>query len=139
MLIDVFTGWSGPCLAVESHLRRMRNSFVEAPNCLYLGRDHLASFRFSSALAHNSMTEILSFYLPFNQYSVTININKLCCHWLKCLQKDKISVVLSYASVPEQRKETKWSRLQLEHVVMKQMNWQTSSSKCILYTVHAPL
>ena len=78
MLIDVFTGWSGPCLAVESHLRRMRNSFVEAPNCLYLGPDHLSSFRFSSALAHNSMDEILSFYLPFNQYSATkIHINKL--------------------------------------------------------------
>ena len=38
MLIDVFTGWSGPCNAVESHLRRMRNSFVEAPNCLALAR-----------------------------------------------------------------------------------------------------
>lgn len=51
MLIDVFTGWSGPCLAVESHLRRMRNSFVEAPNCLYLVRaccdeiDELAAFK----------------------------------------------------------------------------------------------
>ena len=38
MLIDIFTGWSGPCNAIESHLRRMRNSFVEAPNCLALAR-----------------------------------------------------------------------------------------------------
>ena len=36
MLIDIYTGWSGPCNAIESHLRRMRNSFVEAPNCLAL-------------------------------------------------------------------------------------------------------
>ena len=38
MLIDIFTGWSGPCIAIESHLRRMRNSFVEAPTCLVLAR-----------------------------------------------------------------------------------------------------
>ena len=51
LLIDVFTGWSGPCLAVESHLRRMRNSFVEAPNCMQLARaccdsiDELETFK----------------------------------------------------------------------------------------------
>ena len=38
MLIDIFTGWSGPCLAVEGHLRRLRHSFVEAPDCLALAR-----------------------------------------------------------------------------------------------------
>lgn len=38
LLIDVFTGWSGPCNAVESHLRRMRHSFVEVPDCLALAR-----------------------------------------------------------------------------------------------------
>ena len=38
LLVDIFTGWSGPCNAVESHLRRMRNSFVEYPDCLALAR-----------------------------------------------------------------------------------------------------
>ena len=51
LLIDIFTGWSGPCTAVESHLRRMRNSFVEAPYCLALARaccdeiDYLEPFK----------------------------------------------------------------------------------------------
>ena len=51
LLIDIYTGWSGPCLAIESHLRRMRNSFVEAPNCLALARaccdeiDELEAFK----------------------------------------------------------------------------------------------
>ena len=38
LLIDVFTGWSGPCSAVESHLRRLRQSLVEDPDCLALAR-----------------------------------------------------------------------------------------------------
>ena len=38
MLIDIFTEWSGPCMAVEGHLRRLRHSFVEAPDCLALAR-----------------------------------------------------------------------------------------------------
>ena len=38
LLIDVYTKWSGPCLAVESYLRRLRHSFVDAPNCLSLAR-----------------------------------------------------------------------------------------------------
>jgi hypothetical protein len=38
LLMDVYNRWSGPCNAVESHLRRMRNSFVEAPYCLALAR-----------------------------------------------------------------------------------------------------
>lgn len=51
MVIDVFTGWSGPCNAVESHLRRLRHSFVEAPDCLALARarcdeiDELEAFK----------------------------------------------------------------------------------------------
>ncbi len=38
LLIDIYTGWSGPCYAIESHLRRLRHSFVEAPDCLALAR-----------------------------------------------------------------------------------------------------
>ena len=38
LVIDVYTEWSGPCTAVESHLRRLRHSFVEAPDTLALAR-----------------------------------------------------------------------------------------------------
>ena len=38
LLIDVFNYWSGPCLAMESHLRRMRHAFREAPEVLKLAR-----------------------------------------------------------------------------------------------------
>ena len=44
LLIDVFTGWSGPCNAVEGHLRRMRHSNVEAPDCLALARQNYHFF-----------------------------------------------------------------------------------------------
>ena len=37
-VVDVYTEWSGPCFAVESHLRRLRHSFVEAPDTLALAR-----------------------------------------------------------------------------------------------------
>jgi hypothetical protein len=38
LVIDVYTEWSGPCAAVESHLRRLRHSFVDAPDTLALAR-----------------------------------------------------------------------------------------------------
>ena len=38
LVIDVYTEWSGPCSAVESHLRRLRHSYVEAPDTLALAR-----------------------------------------------------------------------------------------------------
>ena len=38
LLCDVYTNWSGPCVAIESHLRRMRHTFVEAPDVLKLAR-----------------------------------------------------------------------------------------------------
>jgi len=51
LVVDVYTEWSGPCLAVESHLRKLRHSFVDAPDTLALARaccdeiDYLQSFK----------------------------------------------------------------------------------------------
>ncbi|TRY78166.1 hypothetical protein TCAL_07575 [Tigriopus californicus] len=38
LLIDVYSAWSGPCSAMEGHLRRMRLSFVETPDALALAK-----------------------------------------------------------------------------------------------------
>ena len=38
LLIDIYTKWTGPCIAVESYLRRIRHAFVEAPDSLVLAR-----------------------------------------------------------------------------------------------------
>ena len=38
LLIDVYSKWTGPCIAAESYLRRIRHAFVEAPECLVLAR-----------------------------------------------------------------------------------------------------
>ena len=32
LLIDIYSSWSGPCAAMEGHLRRMRHQFVETPD-----------------------------------------------------------------------------------------------------------
>lgn len=51
LVIDVYTEWSGPCFAVESHLRKLRHSFVDAPDTLALARaccdniEYLQSFK----------------------------------------------------------------------------------------------
>ena len=51
LLIDVYTKWTGPCIAVESYLRRIRHAFVEAPDSLVLARaccdniDELEAFK----------------------------------------------------------------------------------------------
>ena len=51
LLIDVYTKWTGPCVAVESYLRRIRHAFVEAPESLVLARaccdniDELEAFK----------------------------------------------------------------------------------------------
>lgn len=38
LLVDIFPAWGGPCLAVESHLRKMRHSGVPNPEALALAR-----------------------------------------------------------------------------------------------------
>ena len=38
LLIDIYSSWSGPCAAMESHLRRMRHQFVATPDCLALAK-----------------------------------------------------------------------------------------------------
>ena len=51
LLIDVYTKWTGPCVAAESYLRRIRHAFVEAPDALVLARaccdniDELEAFK----------------------------------------------------------------------------------------------
>ena len=51
LLVDVYTKWTGPCVAVESYLRRIRHAFVEAPDSLVLARaccdniDELEAFK----------------------------------------------------------------------------------------------
>ena len=51
LLIDVYSKWTGPCIAVESYLRRIRHAFVEAPDSLVLARaccdniDELEAFK----------------------------------------------------------------------------------------------
>ena len=38
LLFDVFSSWSGPCAAMEGHLRRLRLQFVTTPDCLALAK-----------------------------------------------------------------------------------------------------
>ena len=38
LVIDIYSSWSGPCSAMEGHLRRMRHQFVETPDCLALAK-----------------------------------------------------------------------------------------------------
>ena len=43
--MDIYSSWSGPCLALEGYLRKLRHQFVENPNCLVLAKaccDHIA-------------------------------------------------------------------------------------------------
>ena len=45
LLVDVYSSWSGPCVALEGYLRKLRHQFVENPNCLVLAKaqcDHIA-------------------------------------------------------------------------------------------------
>lgn len=38
LLVDVYSSWSGPCVALEGYLRKLRHQFVENPNCLVLAK-----------------------------------------------------------------------------------------------------
>ena len=38
LLVDIYSSWSGPCLALEGYLRKLRHQFVENPNCLVLAK-----------------------------------------------------------------------------------------------------
>ena len=38
LIIDIYSSWSGPCSAMEGHLRRMRHQFVATPDCLALAK-----------------------------------------------------------------------------------------------------
>ena len=38
LLLDIYSSWSGPCLALEGYLRKLRHQFVENPNCLVLAK-----------------------------------------------------------------------------------------------------
>ena len=59
----------------------------------YSSQDHLVFFRSSGIWAQYRTREIMFFCRLFNpsQYSVTVSIAKLCGHWLKYLQKGKIT------------------------------------------------
>ena len=38
LVVDVYSSWSGSCLALEGYLRKQRHTFVENPNCLVLAK-----------------------------------------------------------------------------------------------------
>ena len=63
-------------------------------NKLTFSRDLLVSFWHSGALGHKSHGHfVLLLASDQSQYRTAVNVDKLCCDWLKYLQNDEITLV----------------------------------------------